>query len=175
MAITVVTNLDYLIDFVRLRIGDIDPASYRYTNDWVRTALVGAVQTLSRWWNYKYLITTDGTYNIYRNPNGYFIFDETTYGIIEQGDEQAIVLMASFLTLEGSLESSAWSTGSWRDAEIAYSNIEGGRMRSDILNQIWKELVSTLKIPQKRLARAIKLSLPGFKSNEYERDVENLG
>lgn len=175
MSIAVSTNLDYLIDYVRLRIGDTNPASYRYTDEWLRTALVGAVKLLTRWWNYKYLITTDGTYNIYRNPNGYFVFDEATYGIIEQGDEQVIVLMASFLTLQGSLESSAWSTGAWRDAEISYSNIEGGRMRTDILKGIWTELTSTLKVPSKRLARAIKMSLPGFLDNQYERDVENLG
>jgi hypothetical protein len=175
MPITVITNLDPLIDNLRLKIGDTNPLSYRYTDEWLRTALVAGVKTLGRWWNYKYLITTDGTYNIYRNPHGHFVFDEPTYGTIEQADESAIVLMSAFTVLEGSLESSAWDFVSWADAEIRFSNLESSRARDASLNRIWLELTSVLQVPTKRLARALKLSLPGFIQNEMERDIHEPG
>jgi hypothetical protein len=175
MPITTVTNLDSLIDDLRLRIGDTDPTAYRYLDEWLRTALVAGVKTLGRWWNYKYLITTDGTYNVYRNPHGSFIFDEPTYGTIEQADEEAIVLMSAFLLLQGSLENSAWDFVSWADAEIRFSNLESNRSRTDTLTRIWKELTSTLKTPTQRLAHTLKLSLPGFLQNEQERDIHEPG
>jgi hypothetical protein len=174
MPISTPTNFDYLLDYLRLKIGDTNPLSYRYTDEWLRTALVAGVKTLGRWWNYKYLITNDGTYNIYRNPNGSFIFDPT-YGIIEQADEQVIVLMSAFTILEGSLENSAWDFVSWADAEIRFSNLESSRSRDASLNRLWLELTSLLRIPSKRLARALKGDLPGFLQNEMERDVHEAG
>jgi hypothetical protein len=175
MPISTVTNLDYLIDDLRLRIGDTDSTAYRYLDEWLRTALVAGTKTLGRWWNYKYLITTDGTYNVYRNPHGYFIFDEPTYGTIEQADEEAIVLMSAFLLLQGSLENSAWDFVSWADAEIRFSNLESSRARDANLVRIWNELTATLRAPTKRLARALKLSLPGFLQNEFERNTKEPG
>ncbi len=166
-------NLDDLIDSVRLRIGDINPTAYRYTDNWLRTALISSVEVLTLWMNYRYLL--DSNMNIYRNPHGYFIFDEITYGIIQPGDKQAIVLMASFIILEGSLENSAWDFQSWRDAEISYSNLESSRARDGTLKRIWEELINTLTPPGKRLARAKKGSLPGFLKNQFERNIDDLG
>lgn len=166
MSITTSTNLDFLIDFVRLRIGDINPSSYRYTDDWIRTGLVSSVEMLARWLNNKYLLDTD--YNIYRNPNGYFIFPESEYGIIEPADKQVIVLMAAYIILEGSLENSAWDYVSWKDAEISFSNLESSRARNAILKSIWEELNALMKPPAKRLARTQKGHLPGYLGNDYE-------
>jgi hypothetical protein len=161
-------DLTTLIPNLRLRIGDIDPASYRYTDQWLEVSLQAAVETLGRWWNYKYLLDALG--DAYRNPNGYFIFDENTYGVIEPADKQAIILMAAYIILEGSLENSAWNFQSWRDNEIAFSNLESSRARNQTLSRLWEELTTTLKVPQKRLARALKGSLPGYKDNPYERE-----
>lgn len=147
------TNLDFLIQFVRLRVGDVDSSSYRYIDDWIRTALVAAVDKLTKWWQHKYLL--DNNYNVYRNPEYLnFIYDETNFGIIEPGDKDAIILMATIILLEGSLENSAWNFHSWRDAEISYSNLEQSRTRNEILRKLWDELYDILKPPKKRLARS---------------------
>lgn len=161
------TNLDSLLMYLRLRIGDTNPVTYRYTDEWLNTALVGSVKTLEQWWNFKYLI--DSEFNVYRNPSYSFIFDETTYGILEPGDDQTIILMAAIIILGGSLENSAWDYGSWRDYEISYSNIESSRARGSTLDRLWNELLGRLKPPQKRLATPIKGSLPGYLNNSYER------
>ena len=73
-------------------------------------------------------------------------------------DENIIVIKAALLVLEGSLENSAWSVGSWRDAEIAYSNIESGRMRTESLRNLKAELDSLIKAPMKRLSKGSRAS-----------------
>jgi hypothetical protein len=168
MAIEVETNLDYLIPELRLHLGDTDETAYRYTDAWLRTSLVMSVKALMRWWNYKYLIDT--SYNASRNPRIVFLFPSPP--TIEYGDEYPIILMASIIIKEGSLEESAWSTGAWRDAEIAYSNIEGNKARTTSLKQDWDTLESILKPPQKRLAQSKKGSTPGYLNNRYERGTK---
>lgn len=158
-------NYDYLIDFLRLHLGDLDATSYRYIDSWLRTALVLSVRTLMKWWNFKYLLDTDN--NVYRNPNDTtFIFPNPP--IIEPEDERPIVLMASIIIKQGSLENSAWSAGTWRDAEIYYSNTEGSKAREASIQRDWDDLSSILKAPQKRLIKAFKNSLPGYKGNMWE-------
>lgn len=168
MAIEETTNLDYLIMDLRLHLGDTDDSAYRYTDDWLRTALVMSVKSLMRWWNYKYLLDT--SYNVYRNENHIYLFAEPP--IIEYGDEYPIVLMASIIIKEGSLEVNSWNVGSWRDAEIAYSNIEGNRAKTQSLQKDWDALEAVLKPPQKRLAQSKKGSLPGYIGNRYERTTK---
>ena len=162
------TNLDYLIDSLRLHLGDMDSGSYRYTDEWLRTALVMSIKALQRWWDYKYLVDTD--YDVYRNQHWDYLFPEPP--IIEHGDEEPVVLMASILTKEGSLENNSWNVGSWRDAEIAYSNIEGNKAKLASLEKDWEALTGMLKPPTKRLARTQKGSLPGYKGNIYERTTK---
>jgi hypothetical protein len=163
-------TLDYLIADVRVRVGDLDATAYRYLDATILQVLSLAVRTLGRWWNYKYLVDVDGT--IYRNPNlpGKFLFPEPP--VIEPYDEPIIALMASLLLLEGSLENSAWSTVSWRDAEISFSNLEGGRLRDANLNRLWNELTSMITPPSKKLAQSVKGSLPGYKDNSFEQDTK---
>jgi len=168
MAIETETNLDYLIVDLRLHLGDTDATAYRYTDAWLRTSLVMSVKALMRWWNYKYLIDSD--YNASRNSRITFLFPAPP--TIEYGDEYPIVLMASIIIKEGSLENSSWNTGSWRDAEIAYSNIEGNKARTASLKQDWETLESILKPPQKRLAQSKKGSTPGYLGNTYERGTK---
>ena len=114
---------------------------------------------MGRWLNYKYLL--DSNYNVYRNPHGYFIFPEGTYGVVEPADNQLIVLMAVYVLLEGSLENSAYDYVSWKDAEITFSNLESSRARGNILRSVWEEINTLMKPPVKRLARTKKGSLPG--------------
>lgn len=142
------SNLSYLIPILRLELGDIDPTSYRYTDAWLDTALVASVVSLQRWWNNKYLV--DSTYTVVsRNADITFSMDEPP--VIQTMDETPVVLMAVLITKEGSLENSAWSTSTWRDAEYYVSNVEGGRLRDAGLRRTWDRLLMYLKPPQKRL------------------------
>ena len=164
------TTLDYLIPYVRLRLGDLDSTNYRYTDDWILTALLGAVEYLGRWWNLRYLIEYT-TNEVYRNQSGSFIFPEPP--VIQPQDNQIIVLVATLITLEGSLENAAWNFVSWRDNEISYSNLEQSRTKNQNVNRLWEELLSLITPPTKKLARAIKNSLPGYKFNQFERDIKD--
>ncbi len=148
-------NIDYLIDQVRLEIGDLDPVKYRYLDEWIVLSLIVAVRTLSRRWESKYKITNDG--EISRNVNTItFEFTELEDGIVQQKDERLIVVQAALIMLEGSLESSAWNIGSWRDAELSVSNIESGKLRSDHISSLHNELDSVLKPAGKRLMKSKK-------------------
>lgn len=152
------SNLDYLIDILRLHLYDIDPSSYRYEDDWLLTALVASVKSLMKWWNNKYLIDTSN--NVTRNSN----WDSSDYAftsppIVETGDERAIVLMASIIIKRGTLENNAWDYGSWRDDEIAYSNIEGAKQKKGSLKDDWDELTSLVTPPTKKLAQTLKRDL----------------
>jgi len=164
MAIQQATNLDYLIDFLRLQLGDTNPMSYRYLDEWLRTAIVMAIKISGRWLGDKYRLDSD--YHVYRNPDVIFFFDADP--IIEDRDERVIILLASIMTKQGSLENNAWSIGSWRDAEISVSNIESGKELVKSIDRDWNELKDLIKVPAKRLARSIKGSLPGFRNNDYE-------
>jgi len=168
MAITESTNIDYLIDDLRLHLGDYT-VPYRYLDEWLRTALVASVKSLSKRWQYKYLVDTDN--NVERNSTYTFTFSEPP--IIEKGDEWPIILQASIIIKGGALEESAWDVGSWRDAEIAVSNIEGGKMRTTSLQRDMDELDDLLKPASKRLGRTAKGSLPGYKNNVYDRPLGN--
>lgn len=160
--ITVETDLDYLIPSLRWKLGDIDSTSYRYLDEWLRVSLVSALKALQRWWGVKYEID-ESTYIVTRYSGGAFTFDEPP--VIQQMDEMPIVIMAAILTKEGSLENSAWSVGSWRDAEISVSNIESGRIRETNLNRLWDELQWYVLPPTKRLTGVVRSEIPG--SSEF--------
>ena len=122
------------------------------------------VKALSRWWRYKYIVENT---TVSRNP--YFPFAISEPPIIEYGDERAIILMASLIIKGGDLENNAWNLGSWRDAEIAYSNIEGSRSKNASIERDYNELTTLITPPNKRLARSRKGSLPGYiNDNKYE-------
>jgi hypothetical protein len=162
-------SIDYLIDYVRVSVGDMNPLLYRYTDDWIETSLVLSIKTLQRYWQDKYVI--DSNNMVTRNTNyQYWLFDESL-GVIEGGDEPIITLMAAIIMLEGSLENSAWDAVSWRDAEISVSNLQSTSVRSANLKRLIDELFSMITPPTKRLAKAIKYSLPGYLQNYYEVSI----
>ena len=162
-------DLTELYPRLRLRIGDIVPATYRYTDAWLLVALQASVERLGKWFNYKYLLDAT-TGQVYRNTNANnFIFEEVdSASVVEPSDKEIIVTMAAIITLEGSLENSAWDFASWRDAEISYSNLESARSRGATLQRLWDELLADIKPPMKRLARSKSNPLQGFKDNSYE-------
>jgi hypothetical protein len=153
-------TIDYLIPFLRMRLGDINPDSYRYADEWLLNALIFGVKLSARYWNNRYMINENGV--VTRGPNTTFLTDEASYGTIEDRDEPVIVLLSTIVLLEGSLENSAYSITSWKDAEISFSNLESGRIRDSNLNRLYTELNMLVTAPTKKLARTIKGSLPGY-------------
>lgn len=150
-------SIEYLIPMLRLRIGDMDSSSYRYLDEWLVTALIASVRGLQRYWYSKYIITEGG--EVYRNTE-YTDFEfEESDGVIQQKDEEIIVIKAALIVLEGSLENSAWSIGSWKDIEISYSNIKSGDLRGDTIRRLKEELDSLIKSPMKRLTRGGRQSI----------------
>ncbi len=166
MSISVVTNLDYLIDGLRLHLGDTTVGSYRYTDEWLRTSLVCSVKALMNWWSAKYLIN-DTTYNVERNTSQW-TYTYVSPPVVQHDDEYPIIIMASIVIKGGSLENVSWSLGRWKDAEISYSNIATGNTKDISLLRDWNFLESYLTPPTKKLNRSLKGSLPGFQGNKHE-------
>lgn len=162
MPITTPTDLDYLIPELRFRLGDTDETAYRYLDEWLRVSLVSALKALQRWWRVRYTID-ETTYVISRWPLSTFSMEEPP--VIQQNDETPILIMASILTKSGVLQNNSWVVGSWRDAEIAVSNIEGGKMKDSSLGRDWSELEMYLTPPKKILIRPFRETIPG--SEEY--------
>lgn len=142
------TNIDYLIPVLRLELGDINPAAYRYTDEWLSVALIVAVKSLQRWWDSRYLVDATDTI-VSRNPLAIYTLLEPP--VIESSDDIIIILMADYIIQKGSLESSAWTTSTWRDAEYYVSNVEGAKLRDAGLKRIWDRLMLYIKSPQQRL------------------------
>lgn len=150
-------SIEYLIPALRLKIGDVNSSSYRYLDEWLATSLIVAIRGLQRYWASKYLITDGG--EAYRNTD-YTDFEfEEVDGIIQQKDEEIILIKAALIILEGSLENSAWSIGSWKDAEISYSNIKAGDLREDTVKRLKTELDSLIKSPMRRLTLGSRQSI----------------
>jgi hypothetical protein len=153
------TSLQYLVPYLRLRLGDTNPEAYRYDHQWLVTSLIFGTKLSARYWRNKYLVTDAGI--VTRNPDVLFEIDESL-GTIEDKDEPVLVLLALIVILEGSLENTAWNIASWKDAEISFSNLEGGRIRDANIKRLHDELNSLVTSPTRRLARTIKGSLPGY-------------
>ena len=155
------SNISYLIPILRVKLWDI-AVPYRYLDEWLDVALVSAIKSLQRWWSNKYLVDSTNLV-VSRNPEMAFTLAEPP--VIETSDERIVVLMAAILVKEGTLESSAWSTSTWRDAEYYVSNIEGTKTRESGLKRDWDELLSLIKSPQRRLSSGARESFD-FGSDE---------
>jgi hypothetical protein len=157
MTIDTATNLDYLIPVLRLHLGDTDAASYRYIDGWLRVALVTGVKSLQRWWSGRYLVDAT-TYDVSRSTT--YTFTQETPPIIQDMDERPVILMASILVKSGQLEANSWNAGSWKDAEIAVSNIEGSRAKQFGYGMDWDELKMYILPPTRRLSGALRIAHP---------------
>jgi len=158
------SNLGLLIPQLRIILGDTTPSTFRYLDMWLHEALVAGVKFLGPWWSSRYLI--DSNNNVYRNT--LVTFDEVDPPVILPYDEMPIVLAAALLTLEGGLENASWDLASWRDAEISFSNLEGGRQKDKGIERLWKQLTSLVSPPGKQLAGSRKSHMPGYKDNTNE-------
>jgi hypothetical protein len=141
-------NLDYLIPQLRMEMWDVDSTAYRYTDEWLRVALLSSVKALQRWWLDRYQVDYT-TQDVYRNPSA--SFDTAEPPVIAYADEEPVILMAAFLIRVGVLESNSWAVSTWRDAEYYVSNVESGRLKESAVKATWDRLLAYLKPPSKRL------------------------
>lgn len=155
--IETVLNIDYLLPVLRMHLGDTDPLTYRYVDGWLRVALVSGIKSLQRWWGDRYLINYT-TNDVERGTSYTFLYEDPP--IIQDVDERPIILMSAILVKTGQLESNSWNVGSWKDAEIAVSNIEGNKAKMFGANMDWEELKMYILPPTRRLSNALRIAHP---------------
>jgi hypothetical protein len=162
------TNVDYLIESVKLRLGDFDGT--QYSDSLVRTGLINGIKFLQKRWRSKYQVFNSGlispeqpngalaqgliwcsTVNgyafldaslvendVFRNP--FLEFQQPSPPIIEQDDEDAIVLSAMYLIHLAKLTSSAATFVSWSTEDLRYTNSESSKSMKVVLETILAEL-----------------------------------
>lgn len=151
------SNLHYLIPALRVKIGDV--SGERYEDEWLIVALGLAVKISNKYFGgIKYIVDEN---NVVSRNELYIGFTEEDT-IIETKDEPIIIILAAIIVLEGSLENSAWSAVSWKDAEISFSNLEQFRTRGDILDKLFDELNSLTLPPVKRLGKSMVAGMTGY-------------
>jgi len=150
------TELSKLLPRLRLHLGDINSATYRYLDEWLMEALKGSVQALERRWNSKYIIDNI-TDDVIRNSD-YLDFSFDSPPVIQGMDRQPIILQAAIIIKKGSLENTSWNLGRWQDAEISFSNIEGGKSKDTSLQRDIDELDSLVKPMSKKLVKSTRIS-----------------
>lgn len=173
------SNVDYLIQGVRLHVGDLDED--RYSDSIIRSSLIYAVKQLQRRWSNRYLVYAsgmavspqpsdvppgyiqvnlpDGAGNIpvgyavndvFRNP--FQTFEDPGTGI-SQEDEYPIVLVAAMILMKSVYTSSIQTFQNWSDGEFSFSNVASARAYQSTLNTLAEELDAYFK---KRLASPLR-------------------
>lgn len=154
MAIPVPTDVDFLVGDLRFYLGDTS-LPQRYADDHLRHGLVMACKALMKKWRNRYSI--DATYTISRSPTADFY--ELTPPMIERADEAAFILQASIIIKTAELQDTSWDIASWRDDEVAYSNIAGGAALKQSLNN---DIAALAEFLRRRLFGSARQALPGF-------------
>lgn len=154
------SNLEILIDALRLQIGDTG-VTMTYSDESLHSTLKYAVNALMRRWQNRYYLDSENV--VQRNTINCY-FDFASPPVIQRQDERAIVLMGAIIIKGGKKFSTASDVVSWKDDEVAYSNIESSRQTASSLSDDIKEL--ELLLPSKRLARSISGRLEGY-AREY--------
>ena len=154
MPISTATSLDYLISDLRLQVGDLDSTSY--TDGYLRQVLVMATKTLMKKWRNRY--TINSAYVVARNPSS--VYSIVSPPIIEYADERAFILQSSIIIKSSDITDNAWNVGSWRDDELAYSNIAGA---SALLKSLTDDINELSNLLRRRLFSGSKQTLGGFK------------
>lgn len=160
------TNIDYMIDQVRLRLGDFDGTIYSDTL--IRTALISGIKYLQKRWRSKYQVVTSGTYtgdnssapsgyaqastvdgiayiplglsnnDVYRNP--FVTFNQDPPPVIEQNDEDAIVLATAYIVHLAKLTNSSSAFVSWSTEDIRFTNTTAANTMRAVLETLQTEL-----------------------------------
>ena len=148
------TDVDHLIPVLRFYLGDYE--SRRYLTDTLRASLIFAIRMLMRRWASRYTVNDTGT--VTRSTA--IGFDSAAPPVIQYKDEPPIVIQAAMIVKSGSLQDSSWQIASWRDDEIAVSNIQADKSRRDSLKHDQALLEEYFK---RRLHAGSRQALPGFK------------
>ncbi len=166
--ITIATDVDFLIPDLRLHIWDYTEP-YAFSDDMLKFCLIAGLKMLMPRWSYRYIPTESATsWSVTRSAEEDFPLDYPP--VIMYHDERPIVLAAAIMLKSGKIYTASWDTVSWRDDEVSYSNITGGKMAEGSLLRDMDELDRLIPARGKRLAQAKKQSLLGFSSatNEFE-------
>ncbi len=149
------TTLAYLIPQFRRHISDYDEP-YTFTDTLLSGLLFDAIKAIGRRWNNRYRVATVNSVPdlIIRSDDAtMFTFSEPP--VIQYQDERAIVLQASVILKSSTKWSESGSAVSWRDEEVAYSNLESARQRSSTLQDDINELngMFPVKLARSRYGR----------------------
>jgi hypothetical protein len=147
------TDVDHLIPVLRFYLGDY--ATLRYPTDALRQALIFSIRMLMRRWASRYVVNSSGT--VTRTTA--IGFDTASPPVIQYKDEPPVVIQAAIIIKSGSLQDSSWQIASWKDDEIAVSNIQADRSRSTGLDRDIDLLETYFK---RRLHAGSRQELPGF-------------
>jgi hypothetical protein len=178
--ITLATNLDFLIEPVRLRLGDNE--GLVYSDALVRTSLTSAIKFLQKRWKSKYQIVSQDTYtgdvvdgaerantvdgvalipaglsigSAFRNP--FLEFTQPYPPVLEQNDEDAVVIAAAYLIYLAKLTGSSDSYYSWSTEDIRYTNTESAKS-ARLVMELFKDELDTLF--KTRIAQTVASSQP---------------
>jgi len=147
------SDVTFLVPDFRGYIGDtVEP--YTFTDDLLETSLFTSLKLLGRRWRYRYLLDEDDA--VTRNSDASF---QTTAPVIDFADQAAIIVQASIVVKSAKAWDSSWDVASWRDDEVAYSNIQGARSRDTSIASD-QDLLD--KILVQRLHPGLINSMPGF-------------
>jgi len=160
MAYTV-SNLEPLINFLRLHIGDTG-TSPTYSDEILHESLRYSIVSLGKRWNNKYYIDNNGVAQ--RNGN-YSYFNFASPPVIERSDHRPIILQASIIIKSGQAHSGSGDAISFRDDEFSYDARDITRQRTASLERDIAELERLLPI---KLAGAKKRRLIGYKNVSAE-------
>jgi hypothetical protein len=181
--ITYQTNADYLIDSVRLQVGDTD--SSRFSDSLIRSAIITGVKMLQKRWKNRYMVYASGVVQtpqpsdlpivagyVYASlPEGtglipsdlaendlfrnpFYIFVDPGVNI-SQEDEYPIILAASIILQRAKFMSSSAVFQNWSDGEFSFSNVASARAYEASLGTLNAELDAYFR---KRLAGATRTS-----------------
>lgn len=181
--ITYQTNTDYLIDSVRLYVGDTE--SERFSDSVIRSAIITGIKMLQKRWKNRYMVYASGVVvvpqpsdlpvvagYVYANlpegvgliPDGLSdndVFRNPFYTFtdpgdeISQEDEYPIVLAAAIILQRAKFMSSSAVFQNWSDGEFSFSNVASARAYESSLGTLTEELDSYFK---KRLVGATRTS-----------------
>ena len=157
------TDLDYLIDYLRIHLGDTG-STFTYSNDTLKLVLLAGLKMLMPRWNSRYVPTYNSTtenWDVARSTTD--VFTHISPPIIQYGDERPILLAAAIALKSGLIYTVGSNAVSWRDDEVSFSNMTGAKIQEASLLRDWEELNKLVPERRQRLARAKKGELLGYK------------
>lgn len=162
------TNTDYLIDSVRLQVGDTE--STRFSDSLIRSAIITGIKFLQKRWKNRYMVYASGVVQnpqpadlpvvagyVYANlpegtgliPTGLAendIFRNPFYSFVDPGvaisqeDEYPIILAASIILQRAKFMSSSSVFQNWSDGEFSFSNVASARAYESSIGALTSEL-----------------------------------